>query len=97
MTKSQDSRVNQVAPTQRVIALIQGLPECLKMITSARTQFIADLNSAVHEFLLMNEIRAKRNNQKLPLIILTLSDSAERTPSFMNKMFHTVVSKHEKF
>ena len=97
MTKSQDSRVFPAA-TQKIISLIQGLPECLKMITSARTQFIADLNSALLDFLLSIDTRAKRSpNQKLPLIILTLSDSAERTASFMNKMFHSVVSSHAKF
>ena len=98
MTKSQDSRAIPVVATQKIISLIQGLPECLKMITSARTQFINDLNSALHDFLISIDTRAKRSpNQKLPLIILTLSDSAERTVSFMNKMFHSVVSSHAKF
>ena len=98
MTKSQDSRVMPVAATQKIISLIQGLPECLKMITSARTQFINDLNSALHDFLISIDTRAKRSpNQKLPLIILTLSDSAERTASFTNKMFHTTVQSHARF
>ena len=68
------------------------------MITSARTTFINDLNSALHNFLVNIEARSRRSpNQKLPLLILTLSDSAERTASFMNKMFHNVVQSHARF
>ena len=102
MTKSQDSRAipGGTAPTQqRIIALVQGLPECLKMITSARTTFINDLNTALLNFLLSIDTRARRSpHQKLPLLILTLSDSAERTASFLNKMFHANgVQSHPRF
>ena len=56
------------------------------MVTSARTQFVADLNAALYDFLVSLDTRSQRL-QKLPLIILTLSDPAERAASFVNKMF----------
>ena len=58
-TKSQESRRVQAAD-QRSVALIHGLPECLKMVTSARTQFVADLNAALYDFLVSLDARSQR-------------------------------------
>lgn len=63
------------------------------MITTARARFIEDFNAALRDFLASVDSKAQRFPQmKLPLIVLTLSDSAERSPTFLNKMFNQVVT-----
>ena len=83
-TKSQES----IKPIEQQICLIQGLPECLKIVSSVRAQLLKDFNDALTTFLnLVDENARKGQTRKHPLIIFTFSDPSERHQAFVNRVF----------
>ena len=73
-------------------------------MSSARATFVKDFNAALEGFFENITERIHKasltgggQQLRLPLIILTLSDPAERSNSFLNKMFFASNQKHPKF
>lgn len=59
--------------------MINGILECLKIFHARKFEFIRDFNAALESIM--------QSSTRTPLIIFTLSDSQEKTPSFHAKVF----------
>lgn len=70
------------------LCVVQGLPECLKIVSSYRYQLNRDFNSILEEVL--------ADGPKRPLLVFIFSDPQERTKSWLNKIFSQKVLEHPK-
>jgi hypothetical protein len=83
--KSQKSQ----APVEPKICIVQGVPECLKLVSSMRTQLLRDFNNILDQVLVETKFRR-------PLLVFIFSDPVERSKGFLNKIFSRSVLEHSK-
>ena len=76
------------------ICLIQGVPECLKVVSSVRAQLLSDFNQALLTFL---DEAAQAAVRRHPLLVFTFSEASERHQSFINRIFQQAVQARRSF
>lgn len=72
------------------ICVVQGVPECLKIVSSMRAQLNRDFNAMLEQALV------EMPGKKRPLLIFVFSDPVERSKSFLFKIFSKTILENPK-
>lgn len=75
----QQDSIAKLQDGQKKILIVNGLPECIKVFHQRKNELINLFNQVLSDLVF--------SNVETPLLIFTLSDSNEKSPSFLNRIF----------